>query len=485
MQKGEKVMTTISNQYRFLARITIEAVAPLQIGSGEKGIKTDSLVARDVNGLPFIPGTTLAGLIRHSMNETERNELMGHQREGSRLLITEARMLNERGGVLDGIIDLDSLDDATQEFLCNYKQLPIRQHVRIGHQGTAEKSGKFDEEIVLKGTRFCFEMEMLSGKKEDAAHFIQVLNIIQSPTFRIGSGSRSGFGAIKTIQCLYKPIDLSNDLDLYLKKSSSLAADWEGWASAENQTNANVPISHIEGWTAYRLNLKPEDFVLFGSGFGDERGDADMTYVKEPYITWDNNGATKQTKESVLLIPGSSVKGALAHRTAFYYNQLTGAVITEDGSLQNGKTINEVTGKNNDAVKSIFGSEGEKDAESRKTIHKQRGRILISDVIQTKGNATAKILNHVSIDRFTSGAIDGALFTEETLYAKGQDITIEILVNRHAFENTIVEKAFESALKDITTGMLPLGGGVNRGNGCFTGTITKYKKEEQQWQELA
>ena len=480
-------MATISNQYRFLARIIIEAVSPLQIGSGEKGIKTDSLVARDVNGLPFIPGTTLAGLIRHSLNETERNELMGHQREGSRLLITEARMLNESGRVLDGIIDLNSLDDANQEFLDNYRQLPIRQHVRIGHQGTAENSGKFDEEIVLKGTRFCFEMELISDKKEESVNFIQMLDTIQTPTFRIGSGSRSGFGAIKTIQCLYKPIDLSlpNDLDLYLKKSSSLAAVWEGWASAEDRTNTDALTNHIEGWTVYRLSLKPEDFILFGSGFGDERGDADMTYVKEPYIVWGSNGAIREERETVLLIPGSSVKGALSHRTAYYYNQLTGAVITADGTLQNGKAINEVVGKNNDAVKSIFGSEGEKDVESRKTIHKQRGNILISDVIQAKGNATAKILNHVSIDRFTGGAIDGALFTEETLYAKGQDITIDILINNQAFKDEKVEKAFESALKDITTGMLPLGGGVNRGNGCFTGTVTKYKKEEQQWQELA
>lgn len=480
-------MATISNQYRFLARIIIEAASPLQIGSGEKGIKTDSLVARDVNGLPFIPGTTLAGLIRHSLTETERNELMGTQREGSRLLITEARMLNVEGNVLDGIIDTESLDGATQEFLCNYKQLPIRQHVRIGHQGTAENSGKFDEEIVLKGTRFCFEMELISDKKEESENFIQMLDTIHTPTFRIGSGSRSGFGAIKTIQSLYKPIDLSlsNDLDLYLKKSSSLAAVWEGWASAEDRTNTDALTNHIEGWTVYRLSLKPEDFILFGSGFGDERGDADMTYVKEPYIVWDSNGAIRKERETVLLIPGSSVKGALSHRTAYYYNQLTGAVITADGTLQNGKAINEVVGKNNDAVKSIFGSEGEKDVESRKTIHKQRGNILISDVIQAKGNATAKILNHVSIDRFTGGAIDGALFTEETLYAKGQDITIDILINNQAFKDEKVEKAFESALKDITTGMLPLGGGVNRGNGCFTGTVTKYKKEEQQWQELA
>ena len=31
----------------------------------------------------------------------------------------------------------------------------------------------------------------------------------------------------------------------------------------------------------------------------------------------------------------------------------------------------------------------------------------------------------------------------------------------------------EDALKDLCTGMLPLGGGVNRGNGCFEGEIKR------------
>ena len=45
--------------------------------------------------------------------------------------------------------------------------------------------------------------------------------------------------------------------------------------------------------------------------------------------------------------------------------------------------------------------------------------------------------------------------------------------NYQAFEDKIVMQAFESALKDVATGMLPLGGGVNRGNGCFEGTIKR------------
>ena len=68
-------------------------------------------------------------------------------------------------------------------------------------------------------------------------------------------------------------------------------------------------------------------------------------------------------------------------------------------------------------MKAIFGSEGEKNKETNKLENKQRGKILISDVIDVREQAKPKILNHVSIDRFTGGGIDGALFDEQTLYA--------------------------------------------------------------------
>ena len=149
-----EIKTELKNNYRFLARIVIETKAPLNIGSGNKSIKTDSLVLRDVNGLPFIPGTTIAGLLRHSLDKKEQETLMGSQKEGSRLIITEARMLDENGNVLDGMLSEKKLNT---NFLSHFRnQMTIRQHVRINHKGTAEKHGKFDEEVVLKGTRFCF-----------------------------------------------------------------------------------------------------------------------------------------------------------------------------------------------------------------------------------------------------------------------------------------------------------------------------------------
>lgn len=448
----------MKNQYRFMARIIIEAKTPLNIGSGNKGIKSDSLVLRDINGLPFIPGTTIAGLLRHSLGQDEE-KYMGSQQMGSPLIITEAKMLDSDGTVLDGIIPQERLNS---EFLINFRQLPIRQHAKIGHRGATVKGGKFDEEIVLKGTRFCFEMEMLSEKGDDAK-FKELLDTLNSDTFRIGSGSRSGFGEIEVVdsQCLYKKIDLDDpeQRKWYLMKTSSLSEEWQDAETIELKKPGAT------GWTSYILQLKPVDFMLFGSGFGNDK--ADMTFVRESFIDWHSNPAQVKGLDYVILIPASFVKGALSHRLAFHYNKLKG--IFAD-TLAEGAMIEDFVGKNNEAVKAVFGSEGEKDADG-KMQNKLRGNVLISDIIQ-EATITPKVLNHVSIDRFTGGAIDGALFSEEALYAKGLSFELKLIVNNHAFDDD-VNTAFEDTLKDLCSGLLPLGGGINRGNGCFEGTIKK------------
>ena len=448
------------NQYRFLARIIIEAKSPLNIGSGLKGIKSDSLVLRDINGLPFIPGTTIAGLLRHTLGK-EEEKYMGSQQMGSPLIITEAKMLDSDGTVLDGIISQDRLGSM---FLSNFRELPIRQHAKIGDRGATVKGGKFDEEVVLKGTRFCFEMEMLSSNKNDEVKFKEMLDTLNSDTFRIGSGSRSGFGEIEVVggQCLYKFIDLTDkeQKEWYLKKSSSLSGEWQD----PETIKLNKPIS--TDCLTYILQLNPTDFILFGSGFGNDK--ADMTFVKESFVDWSGGTAQMKNREQVILIPASSVKGALSHRIAFHYNKIKG--IFAD-TLAEGKKIDDFVGKNNEAVKAVFGSEGEKGPEGRMQ-NKLRGNVLISDIIQ-ESSASSKILNHVSIDRFTGGAIDGALFSEEALFAKEQSFELKLLVYSDAFKDEKVKTAFEETLKDLCSGMLPLGGGVNRGNGCFEGKIIR------------
>lgn len=445
--------------HRFLARFVIEAKTPLAVGSGEKDITTDALVATDVNGLPYIPGTAIAGVVRSMIGEESAKTFFGYQvpnkkkdGKGSEIIFTEAKILNSRGEVVDGL-NIDAIDK--DPLLKEYKELPIRQHARISEKGVTVKGGKFDEQVVFAGTRFCFELEMVSDGN-NYSDFESVLFQINNKTFRIGSGTRCGFGEIEVVEMQRAKLDLSepNELELYLDKSSNLSEDWNGWQRDENIEKETLSTD----WVEYKLSLQPEDFFLFGSGFGDH--EVDMTPVKARKVEW-SNGCGKLS-DKMVLIPATSVKGALSHRVAFHWNKLNGYYAGNPEAK---------VGKDNFAVKTLFGSEGEKDGEGQ-----FRGNVIFSDIIE-KRYVEDKILNHVAIDRFTGGALEGALFSEKTTYVREKDKPFEmtLLVRKEVLDkkDKKVEQTLEAALQDICKGMLPLGGGVNRGNGIFTGTLKR------------
>lgn len=460
-------MTATRYTHRHIARLTVEAETPLAVGTGKgSDILTDAPVAKDVNGLPYIPATSIAGVLRHAMgyadNKTDGNPFgytdgadnddSGH---GSDIIFTDAVMVGKEGKALDGIQDIEWED----EFYRAFQDLPIRQHVRIDDKGTAEDKGKFDNEVVYKGTRFVFEIELVSDNGNDN-HIEKAVEHLRYCTLRIGGGTRKGYGKLRVVKCQQASLDLAKpeDLKKYLKKSSSLAEDWDGFAE-----NSEIGSLDDSKWTHYQLKLKPLDFFMFGSGMGDS--DADNVYVSELVVS---QGESIDNNKRVL-IPGSSVKGAIAHRTAYHYNKIKKRFAGE-------QKPEDITECNNEAVAAIFGkADGDKFT---------RGRILIDDIIKgqvkaeadadagEKATPTAKTFFHNKIDQFTGGTMDGALFQEKVIYDKDAEYTFDIYVETDALKDEVVN-AFEQSLRDICTGLLPLGGITNRGNGIFTGTATK------------
>ena len=492
-------MQTTTYNTRLIARVTIEAATPLAIGSGKKSILTDATINRDANDLPFIPGTTLAGLIRHAIDKELAERLMGfikkkndkkdeYEVEGSHLIVTEAKLLNRKGKAIDGLLNLETAcDDEDKAFLDGFKHAPIRQHAKINHRGVTEDKGKFDEEVVPKGARFCFEMELMANPKseEELAEYKQdfkeLLRKLRADGFRVGGKSRNGFGKIEVVgdACLYRELDLSQpaDLDLYLKKRASLAETWDGFEPLELEKPQE------SRYTRYKLEITPKDFLFFGSGFGNE--DVDHSYIKERFIKWNKEGNIGRwhSHDHSLVVPASSVKGALAHRTAFHFNKLAERFADEMPTEE----LANHSGKHNEAVCALFGSEGNDDKyESNKKENatercdgKRRGHVLFADIIKLKNKKTdKKIHNHVKIDRFTGGAIEGALFDEEALLAHPDEpemLELELLVDKdeRINEDQRIILAFEEALKDVCKGLLPLGGNVNKGYGQFEGKLYK------------
>jgi hypothetical protein len=125
--------------------------------------------------------------------------------------------------------------------------------------------------------------------------------------------------------------------------------------------------------------------------------------------------------------------------------------------------------------KHFFGYAKDDDGESGK--QGQRGIVLFSDsFLRIK---QSKILNHVSIDRFTGGSLDSALFDERVVADHEGALVIKLVVEKDGFDQLedSIRIAFEKALKDIASGLLPLGGSVMRGHGSFTGSVLRNGKE--------
>ena len=363
--------------YRHLAKIVVEAASPLAIGTGATHILTDSPVATDINGLPFIPATSLAGVIRHALDDDSLFGFPGADGgEGSKIIFTDAVMIGKDGRAVDGLGNIDFNDD----FYRHYANMPVRQHVKMNHRGVAEQSEKFDGQVVYKGTRFVFELEIAS-ETDNSQALKDIIEKLQSASFRIGGGTRKGYGELKVIGHLCKTaiIDMTNnaDLDAYLSKSALLSLDWEKYADF---SLPSVETS-LSDWTTYKLTLTPEDFTLFGTGLGDD--DADNVSATEDVVIWENeNGVEMPHFDGVrMLIPASSIKGAIAHRTAYHYNKLSGYFATD-------QTIRSKAP--NAAVKALFGFAGDNSSDSC------RGNVIMSDLF---GSAPIqKVMHHVKID---------------------------------------------------------------------------------------
>lgn len=504
----------MENNIRYIAKVLIEATTTMAVNSGDRSLLLDNQISRDANGLPYIPGTSITGIIRDAF-KVDVDSIFGTSGEygqGSRLIISSAHVLGDDGKkIIDGLTNFDRSNDYYQKLML----LPQRDHVKINDRGTAVKSGKFDRELVFSGTRFCFEIELI-GNESDKASFEELLSLLNQHWLRIGSGTRKGSGSFKVLQdkSKYWILDLNNEamLKAYMEKSSNLngiiALQSELWPSNKQEE---------EEWEEIEISLYPEDFFLFGSGLSDD--EADNTPKQETVIEWKNSQPSFENK---YLIPATSIKGAISHRTAYHYNlennfhvgtqkglqaedfdwnpeealaqlELTNTsgwssndtlwaeerqrieqydfdtFLDESQEWQNfedkstkygGHFLENPTGENNEAVAQLFG-----EALESKQDKGRIGNVIIDDVYIDPRYVKDKVFNHVKIDRFTGGSYKGALFQEKVITS---DIAITIKMYIRKNIDLACRKALDMALEDLKSGALPLGGGTAKGYGTFT-----------------
>jgi CRISPR/Cas system CSM-associated protein Csm3 (group 7 of RAMP superfamily) len=437
-------MSRFNEKFYYYADITIEALSPLVLASGKTGIFFDVELVRDANGLPAIPGTTIAGILRHAIQKEKGNDfvnkLFGYQNKtdgkSSRLEVSWAYVHDSKNCIHKSYYSKEAInqDPILKEICIKDKHEFKRDQVRLSQKGTAVGTGKYDRYFVPRGARFSFSIGMWCENENN--DWNDILKLFFSSSFRIGAAGRSGYGKIKVIEIktpAKKFFDISNSEDIKNFKQCSESLTLSDFADDMEKEELKLffPLGFRIGGGTY--------------SFLKNKHTSDMLPYSERVIKWAGSIGTFESVP-IITIPGSALKGALRHRAAFHLARIN---------------KNWASNKNeeNDGLVNLFGYA----ANRKKTdVDGQAGKLWFTDIYLE--NTKANQLSRNSIDRFTGGTLPGALFQEENVQVC-QTFETYIYLDKSIDKSSDEYKAFTWALDDLKAGRLALGGGSGHGLG--------------------
>ncbi|MFP4696158.1 RAMP superfamily CRISPR-associated protein [Thiohalospira sp.] len=452
-----------------IARVVLEAATPLSVTTGQPDGLFDTGLVTDANGLPTLPGTGLAGVLRHlweaEYGQESAEGLFGYQagEEGapSRVSISWGALMDSRGEPVEGLLlggERERLhSDPVLAAAADLAEHPaVRERVCLSERGAASDQGKFDRAVLPAGHRFAVELTLAGGEEEE---WQRLLELLDHPGLRVGGATRAGLGRLRPVACHAGSFD---------RRDSQQAADFlalgRGLADTgglEDQRVARARGEDDGPWPTATLHLEPEGPWRIGQGEPDpdasEEKPADLLPVTEGRIRWD--GGVGRVEERALLFPASGLKGALAHRFVFHAHCLAGRWAEANREAEALER----------AV--LFGSIQE-DGEAG------RAGCLTLDDAWVEAEPERMRVMHNAIDRFTGGVRERVLFEEEDLLGGKVRMPLALdwrRLERYASDAGLavdtIRQALYRTLADLCEGRLALGSRTTIGNGVFRGRL--------------
>ena len=455
--------TTQPDSVLHLARLVLETATPLSIGTGHPDGVFDTALVRDANGLPAIPGTSLAGVLRHLWTdlhgEAEAEELFGFQKgeagASSRVRISWGALLDSRGRPAEGLLmgeEGKRLDDELYAAVIDQADNPVlRDRVRLTHRGAAAHEGKFDRSVLPAGHRFAVEVRLWSADEDDP-RWDKLLALFAHPLLRLGGGTRAGLGAMRLVSCHRRSFQLAGGRDAQaLTQLGPGLADTDGLASYRPRPSASADILHgaliLQARGPWRIgqgnvSLRPSEPKV-----------ADLLPKTEECVTWEDGRGRRRLRQC--LFPASSLKGALAHRMDFHDRRFRGEW-AEENPVEDTRTA---------TVEALLGAVKDQDGG-------RAGALYLDDAWAAVDPDHVGRLVHNAIDRFTGGVRNRVLFEEETLHGGEIRVPVTLHLGRiPADHREAVRRALKAALDDLCQGRLALGSRITIGNGVFQGRL--------------
>jgi CRISPR/Cas system CSM-associated protein Csm3 (group 7 of RAMP superfamily) len=421
---------------KIIVRAEINNTSPLLIGKGE-GESSDTDIMLWHDGRPYIPGSSLAGVLRKRFCEwCSIKDKVQNKKEIEKFWGTDDSKKQET--FQSHIIFDDLLPQESSAF-----EITIRDGVRIEHKTSiAANQGKYDYQLLEPGVTFDFKAEITIREGMDSGVFrkiaLSIGAIIKNNDFRIGALTSGGFGKIDVKAFEAHHYDFkSSDED----KAKSAAIAWFDYLKNGTPNDAYL-IKDVEPFVLHHktfavvANFKIKSALITGS------------YTSNPNLP-DKSQLTSNGK---YVLSGKAIRGALRHRTV--------------------KILNTLNCDGDECIKPLMGYVDPKNPKTRAV--KSRLRIEESHL----DSFEAMTQNRIRIDRFTGGVMDGALFNSAPVWQKGENtLTLSFAItNPEKWECSLLMQL----LKDLWLEDLPIGGEKNVGRGVLIGQSAAIYEDGQE-----
>jgi CRISPR/Cas system CSM-associated protein Csm3 (group 7 of RAMP superfamily) len=435
---------------RWVITGTLVLETPAHFGNGDADPLTDMpLLFDEVEGRPLLPGTSIAGSLRNFLRERELG--YGKKDSGTTFaskLFGTAREDESETGAQSPLIVNDAIGKS--------EGMELRDGVAIDEKTrTAEDNKKFDMQLLAAGSTFPLRFELLVSEDDESKQLrnflVTALHGLQNREITLGARKRRGFGQVTVKDWQVYKYDLA-------KKEGLL-----GWLGSEQglrepkaqegkdlpaMLEAQVLTQDQRKKARLTATFKLDGTLMIRSGFGASDTGPDMVHI---------HSKRPKAKDALPVLPGTSLAGALRKRALKIVRTVSG----------------NTTGNSNPFVDALFGpykvTAGEKDTKA--------SRVYVRETEIEK--STSLVITRVKIDRFTGGAYESALFSEEPAIGTPETRLTLDLDLRDPKEAELGLMLL--LLKDLWTGDLPIGGESGIGRGRLSGVEATLEAPQGTW----
>lgn len=470
-------------------RICIEGTLVLQtpahLGNGDSEGPTDMSLVRDsISDYALLTGASLAGALRSYLRAYERGYAADESarpefaHKGLAELLFGGRKGDDHGYQSPLIVA-----DAFSE---DVPPVELRDGVRINSATrTPDDKGKYDLELLPAGTRFPLRFELAVAdlprdetQRDSASQeayeqalregLLIALRGLETGAISLGMKKRRGFGrcTVEGWQVWEFDMGVADDVVMWL----ALCRDYGDSYSRQGgdldvllQSGAPRPMTAPALTLTATFALEGSMLIRAGQDVGAFGPDVRHLHARQP------------DGEERPVLSGTALAGVLRHQAERIANTLV---------LDSGPPF----------VDQLFGRVGQS---GRKTGDPgQASRVVVHESVIDDAR-TDLVQSRVSIDRFTGGALDGALFSEQPAFARpttrvtlrvdlhlppGVDLAALPSKERHSHDESLAVAELGMLLlllKDLWTGELAVGGEQSVGRGRLRGLSASLMAGEQ------